>query len=444
MDIGRMIERVTGYLGTDIWKMRREELSARKAFLIRVLRILVLSIRGLRQDRCPLRASALTFYSLLSIVPVVAVLFGVARGFGFGEVLEQKLLTSFAEYEFIVGRIIGYSRRLLDNTQGGLVAVSGLLFLLWTVIKLLGNIESSFNDIWNIRDQRSIVRKITDYTTIMIISPVNFILSSSIIVFITTRVSSLAESETFFGVIGPVLSLILWLLPFVLIWILFGFIYMVMPNTRVRFRSGLAAAVTAGTIYQIVQWIYLEFQIGMARNNAIYGGLAAVPLFLVWLQMSWMIVLLGAEISFAVQNVDTYESPIDSARLSTRCRRALSLLIVHRVVKQFEDGGRPLTADQIASVLNIPIRLVGDMLHDLVASGVFSRVVTDDERDHAYQPARDINTFTVSRIIEMMEKNGCDEIDVEGREKLEDVFRTLDRFSEEIERSDANRPISDS
>ncbi len=437
------IETLINFITKDIWKISLLELTKGKALAVKYLRIIILSVRGFNEDKCQLRASALTFYTLLSIVPVFAMLFGIAKGFGFEKILEKQLLEKFAEHETVVLKIIDFSISLLKNTRGGVIAGIGVVLLIWAVVKVLGHIELSFNDIWNVKTTRSFTRKIADYLSIMLISPIFLILSSGIAVFITSQIEMITKQVSFLGIIAPLIFLALKLLPYLLMWLFFCFIYLVIPNTKVKFGAGFLAAVVAGTIFQVVQFLYIYFQVGVAKYNAIYGSFAALPLFLIWLQLSWLVVLFGAEISFAVQNVDTYEFELEPLQISPFSKKLFSLLIAHLVVKNFSKGEKPLDAPQIAHVLGLPIRLVHQILFTFVNCRLFSKVETQELKEPAYQPARDINFFSVNHVVEALEKEGTDNIPVTQTNELKTISETLEKFSDTITQSPTNRLLKD-
>ncbi len=414
-----------------------------KSFFIKQLRVILLALRGFNEDKCQLRASALTFYSLLSIVPVVAMAFGIAKGFGFEKLLEKQLLGKFSGQEEVIAQIVDFANSLLENTRGGIIAGIGVAILFWTVIKVLGNIERSFNDIWGIKVPRRMGRKFSDYLSIMLLCPILIIMSSSITVFIATQVTFIIEKFTFLGVFSNLLFLILKLLPYSVIWVLFTFIYIFMPNTKVNLKSGILAGITAGTIYQITQWAYINFQVGAVKYNAIYGSFAALPLFLVWLQLSWLIVLFGAEISFAHQNVDTYEFEPDCLRVSYSFKKLLSLRTAHLLIKNFSNGYKPLTTAQISHTLEIPIRLAREILYELVESEIISETKTEKYKEIAYQPARDINKFTIKYIIDALEQRGVDSIPVAQTKELKTLSEALQTFKDTIEKSTANKLLKD-
>lgn len=437
------VNRFINFIKIDIWRIRLSELSRTRSFLINQLRIIILSLRGFNEDKCQLRALALTFYSLLSIVPMLAMAFGIAKGFGFERALKNQLLEKLQGQEEVVTRIINFANSLLETTKGGVIAGAGVGVLFLTVIKVLGTIESSFNDIWGIKKPRSLGRKFTDYLSIMLICPVLFIMSSSLTVVIASQIKLIIQKITLLGTISPIIFAILKLLPYCVIWILFSFLYIFMPNTKVNFKSGILAGVIAGTIYQVLQLGYITFQIGVAKYNAIYGSFAALPLFLVWLQLSWLVVLFGAEISFAHQNVDTYEFEPDCLRVSHSFKKLLSLKIAHLLVKNFCKGEKPWTASQISHALEIPIRLVHQILYELVDSRIVSETKGEENKGVAYQPARDTEALTVKNVIDALEQRGTDNIPVSRSKELDKLSECLKAFSDVIEKLPANITLKD-
>jgi membrane protein len=366
-------------------------------------------------------------------------LFGIAKGFGFEKILETQLREKLAGQEEILARIIQFSHSLLENTKGGVIAGIGLIVLFWAVIKLLGQIEESFNDIWGVKERRSYGRMFSDYLSLMLICPVLAILSSSLTVFITTQVNLILEKFSFLGVFSPVVFLLLKLLPYCLLWSLFTFCYIFMPNTKVRFSSGLLGGIIAGTVFQIVQWGYITFQIGVVRYNAIYGSFAVLPLFLVWLELSWLIVLYGAELSFAYQNVDNYEFEPDALQASHRIKTLLSLQITHHLIKNFAAGSPPLNARQISHQLEIPIRFVNEILFDLVKSNILSVVEIEGNGEHGYQPAMDINALTIRYVVDALERKGLNTMPFNQTPEFVALSDIMEIFGQTVEKLPENR-----
>ncbi len=438
-----MMVKIGQFVSTDIWRIRSGELPWAKSVWIRLLRIIILSVRGYDKDHCGFRASALTFYTLLSIVPVVAMAFGIAKGFGFETALEELVYRVFQGQNEVALRVMNFARSLLENAKGGVIAGVGLLLLFWTIIRVLGNIETSFNQIWGIKKPRSVTRKISDYLAAMFVCPLLFILSSSVTVVIKSEVALGVQKITLLGAVGPAIFFSLKLLPYCVIWILFSFVYMFMPNAKINFKSGLLAGIVAGTLYQIFQLVYLSFQIGVAKYNAIYGSFAVLPLFLIWLQVSWLIVLFGAEISFAHQNVDSYEFEPDCLRVSAAYKKLLSLQISHLVIRNFSKGEKPLTALQISQTSGIPIRLVGQILQELIESGIFSGTQSQEPGELGYLPARDISILTIKYILEALEDRGANNMLVAQTKELNVLSEALQAFRDVIGRCPANRLLKD-
>jgi len=439
MNISKIIE----FLKNDVWRIQIKNLSRSKALLIRQLRILVLSLRGVSEDNCHLRASALTVYSLLSVVPVFAMLFGIAKGFGFEKTLEKELFIWLEGNEEVVTRIINFSHSLLENTKGGVMAGIGIILLFWSIIKVLGHIERSFNDLWGVKKGRSFGRKVTDYLSIMLICPVLFIMSSTLTVLISGQIEIFVQKITILGVVAPAIFFMLKFLPYLAIWVLFTFMYIFMPNTKVDFKSGLLAGLIAGALFQIFQLAYINLQVGVTRYNAIYGSFAALPLFLIWLQYSWLIVLFGAEISFAYQNVDTFEFEPDCLRVSGSFKRLLALRIVHLLVKGFSGLDKSWDETRISQELGIPIRLVRLILYELVESGIVSEIKVDVDKAAAYQPALCTDMMTIKYVIDTLEGHGSDNIPVARSGELEKLSECLKSFSKLIENSPANMQLKD-
>ena len=444
-EIEEWISGAIKFVTVDIWRLRLEDLPFGKSFLVKQLRVFLLALRGFVEDRCFSRASSLTFNTLLSIVPVVAILFGVAKGFGFETKLKRELFDKFSgeAQQEVLWKVFDFAESMLQVTKGGVIAGIGLVILFWSVINVLSNIEASFNEIWEIKESRTWARKFSDYLAIMILSPIFIMLSSSATVFITSQITHLTEQIKLLGMISPFIFLGLKLIPYVLIWILFTIIYILMPNTKVNLKAGLLAGIIAGTIFQIVQWGYISFQIGTAKYNAIYGSFAALPLFLMWVQISWWVVLFGAELSFAHQNVDTYEFEPDSRRVSPAFKKVLTLQIAHLLVKNFANGEKPLTDVEICTRLKMPIRLAHIVLYDLVKSRVVSEIRTRQDRRFAYQPARDISTLTIKYVIDAIDQNGTNNIPVARTEEFVALSEAIDNFREEMEASPANRLLKD-
>ncbi len=438
--------KLINFLKYDIWRVRLKNLSKRKSFLIRQLRIFVLSVRGFEQDKCMFRASALTFYTLLSIVPVLAMMFGIAKGFGLDSHVENTLIERMQEMqvkEEVVTKIIDFARSLLESTSGGVIAGIGITFLLWSIIKVLSNIEKSFNDIWGIKKSRTLARKFSDYISMVIICPFLLVLSSSATVFVASQIQSATERFSFLNSFGPLVMLLIKTLPYFTLWLAFVFICIFIPNTKVKFSSALLGGIVAGTIFQLIQWAYIRFQIGAAQYGAIYGSFAALPLFLIWLQTSWLVVLFAAEVSFAHQNVDTYELEQECLSISYSYKRLLILIVTHLLVKDFCEAKPGRDAESISHHLDIPIRLVRQILFELSEAGIISEIRRNSDKERFYQPAIDVNKMSIQFVINKLEKHGANSIPVIKTEQLDKITGCLSEFNDILSRNSANMLLKD-
>ncbi|MFC2123610.1 YihY/virulence factor BrkB family protein [Bacteroidota bacterium] len=437
----QLFNKIQHYFSHDLWHTSMEDMPKRKAGLVHSLRILALSIRGYLEDKAGLRASALTFFTLLSIVPVLAMVFGIAKGFGMKQVLQNQLQGSLEGHEEVFNYIVTFADSMLENTRGGWMAGIGIVILLWSVFKILWNIEVSFNHIWQIKKQRTIVRKLSDYLSIIIIAPLFIMLSGSTNIFITTQLSRLTHEMNLLESLGPVILFLLKFSPYVMIWLLLTLLYMVMPNTNVKFKSALIAGVVAGTVFQLVQEAYIYFQVGVSSYNAIYGSFAAFPLFIVFLQIGWMIVLFGAEISFAHQNVYQYEFEEDIKTISFYDRKLACLTVMHSIVKAFEKGDNPLSAKDIAVQYKSPIKLIQQIIDDLVGSKLI--VETQEGDDKAFVPATDINKIDINFVVSALNDRGGGDIRIKKSEPLASFNRKLETLRKERKLSKANVMVKD-
>lgn len=441
-----MLQKAKTFFNTTIWSIALTNRSGRQRAWIKLLRVIALAARGFREDKIGLRASALTVFTLLAVVPLVALAFGIAKGFGLKAYLEDQIRTfvsglDLPGQEQMLDQIIQFANSFLDNTSGGIIAGIGLIILLWSVFKVFSNIEGSLNAIWQIRKSRSWLRKFSDYFSLMLIGPIAVIISSSALVFIRTQLERIASEIDFIGFLSPVILFLVQLIPYVLIWLLFTFLYIFMPNTRVRFRPALIGGLVAGTAFVITQHIFIHFQIGVSRYNAIYGSFAALPLFIIGLQISWLIVLFGAELSFADQNLEKYEFQSDIDNMSIYSKKTIALIITHLLVHNFMKAEEPLTAEQISHQLKIPIRLVRKLLFDLVECRILSEIVSPNTKERAYQPGQDVNNLSIAYVLDRLEHHGTDqEIAMDQNAQLK-IKKIVESFSEKVRETQANQPL---
>ncbi len=368
-----------------------------RGLLLRGMAILVISVNRFVGDACMVSASALTFYSVLSFIPIVALVLGIAKGFGVGKVLEQQIREQTFTDPQVMDFVVQFANHALENTKGGLITGLGIMILLWSVIKVLGNTELAMNRIWAIKRGRKLTRKFSDYLSVMFIAPILLTLISGINVFLTSNLQTIAVEE---GFLRYASSLIIWLvniLPYLLVWFLFVFLYMYMPATPVKFKYAILAGIIAGTVYQVMQWFYIRFQIGVSSYNAIYGSLAALPLLLVWLQLSWSIVLWGTELCYIFRNRHCmYLNSLDrESRWIENVGQAVKIL--KYISDEYMQNKGGVTLGQISKKLKISTSKLQIVLHELVEKSVLAGWREDD--DIVYLPLRDLHQLSMADVI---------------------------------------------
>lgn len=421
-----LIRKLIEFLSEKLWKVRLNKVDKRQGILIRQLRIISLALQGFKEDNCLTYATALTFYTLFSIVPILALVFAIAQGFGYEKTLQDQILVNYSQYADILTNAFVYANSMLSTTKGGVIAGFGIVLLLWSVMQLLVNIETSFNDIWEITRGRSWVRKVTDYLTIMMVGPVLLIVSGGLTVAVKTQIGNMQ----FLGFVG---TFFINLLAYSLVVGVFTFLYVVLPNTKVKIKPAFIAAIIATILFELLGWGYIRFQIGASRLNAIYGGFAALPLFLIWVQYSWYIVLFGSELSFAYQNVDHYELEDDIQKLSARYKKAIAIMIANLVAKRFYNNEKALNASEISEKLDLPARLTRLLLNEFVETGILVEVVTETDKEIVYQPGVTESKFTVQYLINSMERKGINELPINDTKELAHVHTLMEEMDKAMD-----------
>lgn len=365
--------------------------------VLKILAVAVVSIDRFVKDASTISASALTFYSTLSFIPVVALILAIARGFGAAKALEDWIKDQTYTNPEVMEWVVGIANKALDNTQSSLITGFGIILLIWSVVRMLSSTELAMNRIWGVKKGRTLVKKFTDYMSILFIAPILVVLISSINVFMMSNLQDYAMEEGFLSYASVALKALFALIPYVLVWFLFVFLYMFMPTTPVRFKYAIVAGIVAGTVFQIVQWFYIRFQIGVSSYNAIYGGLAALPLLLVWLQLSWSIVLWGTELCYIMRNrhflyrnaMNADNRWVDNVEVTIKMLRYISEQFTH-------NQGSPTLA-MICKKLRMSSSKVRVVLQELVDQKILVEVRDDD--DVSYYPAVDFHRLALSDII---------------------------------------------
>lgn len=361
-------------------------------------------------------AAALTYSTILAIVPIMAVVFAVARGFGYSKYIEtwfRDMLTSQPQAAEI---IIGFVNSYLVHTKSGIILGLGLVFMLWTVLMLVSNIEKTFNDIWQVKKPRSLFRTFTDYIAMLFLVPIIIVVMAGISIFMATIADNLDQ----YVVISSVAHFLIDLSPYILLSAAFFALYVFMPNTKVHLRSAILPAILAGTAMQWLQFFYIHSQIWVSSYNAIYGSFAALPLFMLWVQFSWIICLVGAELTYTMQNLEESAFMSDAKSMSHRYRMMLSALLLSLICKRFAEGRKPYTALELKLETNIPIRVTSELLYDMTQAHLILETYTTDEKgdDPVYLPAESLDNLSVGTMIDRLESQGGWKLDIHLRDYM--------------------------
>lgn len=405
--------------------------------LARPAKLLLYMLRGLMQHGTMVRSAALTYYTLVSIVPVVALVFAIVKGFGLADGLVQNLYSIFPQIPDIVDYVVEFAQKTLARTQGGWVAAFSLAALFWSVVSVFSSIEDAFNNIWEVTSNRSLIRKYSDYITIIVIAPLMWVLASSASNYLDNLLN---VGDTFWlRAVSKIISMIM-------AWVMFSIIYIVLPNTKVRYSSAIKSGIIAGSVFIIFQWLYVSLQMWMTSYNAIYGSFAALPLFLIWVQTSWSILLLGAELSFTFQNEKRFDEEREAMMVSYDSRRKVMIAIMVVVARAFRNGRGAVDAEQIRQELNLPARVVSNALHTLVYASMLNQVQRpEQEYDVAYAPARDISTLRVYDVLQAADNYGYGQqnLDLEQSAEVAKCCKAVDMLKDATNKCSYNKKITE-
>ncbi len=428
---------------TDIWKTPMNRLTGNKAYWIRQIRIIYMVFKGIKRDNIYIKASALTFFSILSLIPMVALGFGIAKGFGMQDELRAQIIMQFHNEEQVMAWILDFANTMLEQASGGWIAGVGIALLFYTVGQLLSYVETTLNSIWRVEETRAWYRQVTDYLAIIILLPIVLIASSSVTVLATTRLNDLLSKSDILEGLKPVVSFLVQLIPYILLCALATAAFLIMPNTRVKVRPAAVAGLVTGIALQLLQVLYVESQMGITKLGTLYGSFAAIPLLMIWVQMSWVVLLVGAQLSYYLQNITRYEFEFDVQTVSPRQKKRLSLLVLRTLTNDFIKGVKPRSPEEISLELSLPVRTVHDCLDDLHASGLATKFWDDTEDRYVYQPATDINKMTLSFILEKLDSPGSIHKIVVNNTDYKKIDSALTRFETMIATSKANVLLRD-
>ena len=419
-----LFKKIQKFIVSDVWEKSRDELSARKErWFIKQLRVVLYTAQHTQSHGTVIRSAALTFFSLMSLVPVLALAFGIIKGFGLQGTVEEYLFERFADNSDTIRILLTVVNNVLVRTSGGIVAFSGMAVLVWAAVRVFGNIEGAFNAIWEVKKPRSITRRASTYAAGIFVVPLVAVILVVGLSYARKLISNYASIP--YSILYSIGSLLV-------LWLLFTLVYKVIPNTKVKFSAAAIAAAIAVVTFTVFQTFYVYLQNGVSSYNIIYGSFAAIPLFLFWMQTSWQIVLFGAELSFAFQNVDAFVQEHTVMGINYREKRKVMTGVMVVVTKNFLDGKGSISAEEVSQTLTLPLRLVRDILYTLEEAGLVVAVSTEkSQKTNYYIPARDVHELTLYGTIESVESAGTELKDLNLKPFMAEISRRIDAIDRE-------------
>lgn len=397
-----LFDRIQQFLQKDLWAEASPNAQPTTRSARWVLQRLVVTVECFIQNDLASYAAALTYSGLLAAVPVLSIIFAIARGFGFGSFFEDRLRAYLLANSDISSHVMDFIDQYLEHTHSGVFLGAGLLMLLFTVLMLTSNIETTFNTIWHVRSPRNIHRQIINYAAVFLLLPLLIVVTSGVHVLMLTFLDELGHH----AFLSSTMEMVLKYTPLLFTSLCFMLLYKLMPNTYVRWRSVLVPGLLAGLLFQFVQYLYIHYQLMLSSYNAIYGSFAALPLFMLWMQISWYICLGGAQMSFAFQRSDEYIFSKDSEQLPRCDRDSLCLLLMATATRRFRDALPALTVHELSKESHLPHSLVQSLVDELVAAHLLSETSSKRSSEPAYQPCLDIRRITVNHVIRQLDNGG--------------------------------------
>lgn len=350
-------------------------------------------------------ASALTYNTTLAVVPVLAIIFAIARGFGFDNLIEKRIRVALDSFSpEVTETVLNFVDSYLQHTKSGVFLGVGILLLFYTLVNLTMNIETAFNTVWQVTNTRNIYRRITDYISVFFLLPILMIITNGLNVVLLMLESWL---DVYFSM-GRVFHIIVVMLPFFISSMVFVLLYKLMPNTHVRWSACIGPGIIAGLLFQGLEFFYIHYQIKLSSYNAIYGSFAAIPLLLIFLQFTWYVCLIGCQLSYANQMVQEYAFERSTQGMSRRFRDTLSLLLVCHIAKGFVSGERPLSQHALSHTTHLPETLVKVLLEELVSVGVLAVTHNNSGTEMLYIPAIDIHKLSVRMVVDRLDSRGTE------------------------------------
>jgi len=417
--MGKLVNNIKNFITfvtKTMWRVRDTEVSSGQYRRNYFLKVAYLSIQRYVANRVQVRAKALTYSTVFSLVPIMALLFAMAKGFGFANLMESLIRKGIPIGGETMDTIMSFIDSYLEHTHSGAFIGIGLIILLWAIISLTGNIEQSFNQIWGVRKQRSYFRKVTDYFSMFLLLPVLLICLGGWSIFMSTVYENLRDLLF----LSTFVNFVIKLTPYVLSGLVFTGMFMFFPNTKVKFRHAIIPGLFTGFIFQAFFYFYINVQVNVSAYNAIYGSFAAIPLLLFFINIAWCIVLFGVELTYVSQNIRQYNFNEDVDNVSHRFRDFSCVLLLSIICKRFREGLTPYTVSELSEVSDIPYRLAEQTITELENDGLVYTIGEPDAKADAirYVPSIDISQLTVGHVLEVIDSHGSEDFKIDCAERF--------------------------
>jgi len=426
-----LLNKIRLFFEKEMWQRPYSSLVGVKGFVSKSVRISYLTLRSFVSDGCIVRASSLTYFSTMALVPGFALAFVVAKWVRAKEYLEELLYHRFSDHKQFLDTLFSFADNAIDRTKGSVLALFGFALIIWALIRLLSHLENALNIVWQIKKKRSFLKKIRDYSGMMLIGPIFFIASSSVTVFLVSKLQSLVQTLPESSGFGSFFLFLLRMAPYGVIWLLFILLYFLMPSKRVPVVPTLIGSLIAGFFYQGLQWGYITFQLGVTRISGIYGSFAFLPLFMIWMQLSWIIFLFGAEIGFSIDHVKTYALEKRQEFISWKRKKLIYLWLTVSAIEKFISS-KFLTKQEVVKGLCLSSELVDTLFEDLVDQKILT-IVTEKNQE-GYIPAGPYESLKISDVCKVLEdKEG-------GFTSKESLYSELEISLSSLDNDLANSP----
>lgn len=432
-------ERLNIFLTKDIWSYDLRHKGPLRRAIGNTVKVVVIAIRTFLDDKIMTRAAALTYSTLFAVVPILALIFAVARGFGFENIVNSLLENGIIGENEGLNTVTQFIDGYMQYVSSGAFVGIGLLFLLWSVYSLADGIEANLNFIWHVKQSRGMGRKITDYFSLILLIPIGIICLSGLSV--ATR--NILEGMEGYMLLGGFVKFLISAMPYLVAGLIFTGFYMFMPNTKVKFKFALIPGLIAGCLFQVLQNLYFSGQLTLSSYNAIYGGFAALPLFLFWLNLSWSIILFGCELAYVSQNNDNFNYFKEPDKISRRHQDYYSLMVMSCICKRFKKHLPAFNRRELAAELQIPIRYVISSLDILVEAGLLETVLQSDEREPAYVPSTDPAKITVVFVLSKINNTGYCDLDHALESDIRGALLKIDEERKQLKGDIWSTPLAD-